>query len=135
MLHQIVQSHPELAAKIVIGTACFREREEDDVDALALLDQLSAFRDVNGVRLSGEVNANCEFFKRCREMGILYILFKMGQDKVSVEGLLDFFFGPTREGLENVERGVGDIEFIDEELPRRMLEVRHYGPNVDKDKG
>ncbi|KAH7678361.1 hypothetical protein AAVH_41739 [Aphelenchoides avenae] len=40
------------------------------------------------------------------------------------EGLLDFFFGPTREGLENVERRVSvSISFLGEELPRGMLEA------------
>ncbi|KAH7725805.1 hypothetical protein AAVH_06648 [Aphelenchoides avenae] len=126
VLPRISQSHPALAAKIVIGTAQIEEFEEDHVDALALLDQFDAFHAVNSLSCldSSVRNANCEFFKRCREKGILDLWLCEHEDEMPAEGLLDFCFGPTREGLENVERRVNaSVAFVGEELPRGMLEA------------
>ncbi|KAH7722275.1 hypothetical protein AAVH_10132 [Aphelenchoides avenae] len=124
---QIVESHPALAARTTIGTAWIECPTENlaTMDALLLLGKFSAFRAINDIQVTNvaRLNVNDEFFRRCREMGVLsHTLHASDEVDISADGLLDFCFGPTREGRDSVDRRVEDLPFFHHDLPRRVLE-------------
>lgn len=129
ILKLIVHEHRALAARLVIGTVYIKgfahETDEEDVDALTLLEELSVFRAVNCLCFQDVslVNLNDAFFKRCREIGILALSLYGHDDEIPVEWLVDFCFGVTSKALEHAERCVDGLVSFDKELPRRMLEV------------
>ncbi|KAH7721498.1 hypothetical protein AAVH_10959 [Aphelenchoides avenae] len=45
------------------------------------------------------------------------------EEQFTVDGLLEFFFGPTRDGLDSVKRSIDEISFFDTQLFRRALEA------------
>lgn len=128
MFEQLIGSHPDLASRMIVGRACVQAHfhQDYDVDALQVLDRLSAFRRVNELDFSEIMllNVNDAFFRRCRDAGILSLT--MGaqyEEQFTIEGLLEFFFGPTLAGLETVKRSVDEICFFEMSLFRRVLEV------------
>ncbi|KAH7728531.1 hypothetical protein AAVH_03842 [Aphelenchoides avenae] len=110
---QLVGSHPALASRMIVGQAWIQAHfhQDYDVDALKVLDRLSAFQRVNELGFFDIMllNVNDEFFRRCRAAGIL--------------ALSMVLFGPTRDGLDSVTRYIEAISFFDTQLFRRALEA------------
>lgn len=108
-----------------LGITC----EDDKKQAMStgeLIDAVSGFASVNALNLYyfELTEVDDDFLKTCRERAILMLQLDAAQaPSVSTNGILDFCFGPTREGREREERDVFELYYFDEALFHRILEV------------
>lgn len=100
------------------------------IDVSTLFTLLGSFRFVNGIDLAelSLKNVTDAFLQRCRDAGMMSLSLNADYDPrgLSVDGIMDFFYGPTRAGLERTDRSLEDVFFFDKAVFRRMLEVRFY---------
>lgn len=92
-----------------------------------LLAAASAFASVNALNVNyfQLTEVGDDFLMACREHGILTLyLDVMVVTSVSLRGIMDFCFEPTREGREHADRCIYELNFFDEVLFHRILEVR-----------
>ncbi|KAH7666460.1 hypothetical protein AAVH_43179, partial [Aphelenchoides avenae] len=125
VLQQLVGTRKDLAARMIVGSIVIHRRGNQRccIDASQVFDLLSAFRTVRGLEFSSHRlhNVNDVFLRRCREIGLVTLFLQEHEGALTVDGLFDFLFGPTRQELEGVNRFLAAWDFFDKELFGRLL--------------
>ncbi|KAH7721000.1 hypothetical protein AAVH_11467 [Aphelenchoides avenae] len=109
LIERIGLAHRTLAAKMAVGQALI-EGYCSAIDMRQLLDNINdvSFRAIRSLTIEWYdlENVDGRFLQHCREMGILSLgLYCCDyENRLTIDDLLDYCFGPSRQGLETTDR-------------------------------